>query len=231
MATSTPRTTAGTRKSAILPSVVNRDAWPPEPALPEAVEAASLDATLDHWSNDQLKEQLSLGIDAMNWIVRSVQSLRELQLATAQRAGAAYREAADQLKSATGVADFNALQLKLARENTQAAVDYLTQLGEATTRHAGEAVEAATSHLTRLQTLGWSTMAQWSQLQAALPQQPDVVEAEFEHLANPLAASPFAWPAQEATRQAFGFANSAWNDLVNWSGHWADGATAIKQPH
>jgi hypothetical protein len=42
------------------------------------------------------------------------------------------------------------------------------------------------------------------------------IEAEVDHVVNPWTASPFAWPAQEATRQAMTLATSAWNDWLTW---------------
>jgi hypothetical protein len=233
MATSTmPRSATASRNPALAPSATSSEDAAPKHTPPAAdAEATSIDTTLDHWSNDSWREQLSLGIDAMSWLFGAAQSLRELQLATARRAEAAQLQAAEQLKTANGMADFNRLQVELARAHMQTAVDHCSHLSEAASRHAVEAMAAITDHMVRLQNLGWSTLAQWSQLRAALPQQPEIVEAELEHLTNPLAASPFAWPAQEATRQAFTLASSAWNDLLTWSGHWADGATGVRQPH
>jgi hypothetical protein len=51
------------------------------------------------------------------------------------------------------------------------------------------------------------------------------IEAEVEHVVSPLAASPFAWPAQEATRQAMTLATAAWNDWLNWQAGAAGGAS------
>jgi hypothetical protein len=233
MATSTmPRSATASRKPALAPSATSSaDAASVQAAPAAEAEVASIDTTLDHWSNDSWREQLSLGIDAMSWLFSAAQSLREVQLTSARRAEAAQLNAAEQLKTAHGLADFNRLQLELARDHAQTMVDHCNRFTEAASRHAVEAMTAVIDHMARLQNLGWSTLAQWSQLQAAMPQQPDIVEAELEHLTNPLAASPFAWPAQEATRQAFTLASSAWNDLLNWSGHWADGAAGIQQPH
>jgi hypothetical protein len=44
------------------------------------------------------------------------------------------------------------------------------------------------------------------------------VEAEVDHVVNPLAASPFALPAQEAMRQAMALGTAAWNDWLTWQG-------------
>jgi len=51
------------------------------------------------------------------------------------------------------------------------------------------------------------------------------VEAEVDHVVNPLAASPFVWPAQEATRQAMTLATSAWNDWLTWQARAAGAST------
>jgi hypothetical protein len=71
----------------------------------------------------------------------------------------------------------------------------------------------------------WKAAGQWM---GALPNDSaglERMEAEVEHVVSPVAASPFIFPAQEATRQAMSLATAAWNDWLSWQGR-ASGASS-----
>jgi hypothetical protein len=105
----------------------------------------------------------------------------------------------------------------------------VTHIGEAVTRQAAENWSMAAIGLLQLQGAASSTAMQWLALQGRFPvtaEAFEALEAEVEHVTNPLVASPLVWPAQEATRQAMTLATSAWNDWLSWSSHWAEASRA-----
>ena len=67
----------------------------------------------------------------------------------------------------------------------------------------------------------WTAAAGWFEGLSKQGPGAELLEAEVEHVVSPLAASPLAWPAQEAARQAMTMAASAWNDWLGWSAEWA----------
>ena len=64
----------------------------------------------------------------------------------------------------------------------------------------------------------WKAAALWMGVLSKDSAGLERIEAEVDHVINPLAASPFVFPAQEATRQAMALATAAWNDWLAWQG-------------
>jgi len=223
MATSANR--AGARKTASRPTPAGNPS--PQEAPAESAEAAppAIDSTLDAWSSQAARESLSWQIDTCRALLRGAKAVREAQVQAAERAEASYLKAAEQLLSARSVADIGSLQLELLRANAEESLQHLTHLGELATRGWAETLQQAAEGWTRLGAAAWEGALQWSRWQASLPASADLVEAEMEHVTNPIAASPMVWPAQEATRQAMSLAAQTWND---WLGSLGSGAS---RPH
>jgi len=195
-------------------------------SVPAAAETNGnpLDIVLDEWSENTAKEQIAWEISASTALLRNAQTLREAQLEAAQRAQKAHEQAAAQLKKAHGINDLAAVQMELARADAEGFMQYWSKLGELTTKGALDVWNESASGYARMQTAAWSALLQFSKVQAALPANSEVFEAEVEHVTSPLTASPLVWPAQEATRQAMSLAATTWNDLLSWSGQWAEGS-------
>jgi hypothetical protein len=240
MATQTNRAAPNGRKPAAAPNVVNRDATPEDMEMPAPAQAdppadserdVTLEGALDSWSNSVGKEYLAWQIATCTALLRGAQALRNAQLEAAQRAEAAHERAAKDLLTVASLGDLASIQLELARADADGATQYWTEVGGVVTRNLLESMGQLTEGLTRMNGAVWSAATEWMKVQAALPQTADVLEAEVEHVASPLAASPLMWPAQEATRQAMTLASSAWNDWLSWSGHLADaGRSFVDRP-
>ena len=68
----------------------------------------------------------------------------------------------------------------------------------------------------QLNEAAWKAAGQWFGGLSGDPAGLQRLEAEVDHVANPVTASPLVWPAQEATRQAMTLATVAWNDWLTW---------------
>jgi hypothetical protein len=223
------RTAAG-RKPAAQPAAAPDGASGPARQDTGRDEAAqqppqpTIDSTLDAWAAQFAREQLAWQIGISRALLRGAKAMREAQMQAAERAEAAYLKAGEQLLQARGVADIGALQLEMARAAGERVLLHATRLGEVSGRGLAETLEEAASGWTRLSAAAWDGLLQWSRWQAWAAPQGELVEAEVEHVTNPIAASPMVWPAQEATRQAMSVAASTWNDWLNsWS--------ATSRPH
>jgi hypothetical protein len=150
--------------------------------------------------------------------LRNALELREAQVEAARSAQKAHAQAAENLKRANGITELAAVQLELARADAQGAMQYWAKLGELTTKGAMDLWSESASGYAKLQNAAWSALLQFSRVQASLPVSAEVLEAEVEHVTNPVTSSPLVWPAQEATRQAMSLAASTWNDWLSWTG-------------
>jgi hypothetical protein len=184
-----------------------------------------IDIVLDDWSESAAKEQIAWEISACTALLRSAQSVREAQLEAARRAREVHEQAAEQLKKAHGLSEVAQVQMELARADAEGAMQLFSKLGELTTKSALEMLSESAAGYAKLQNAAWSAMLQFSKAQAALPTSAEVLEAEVEHITNPVTSSPLVWPAQEATRQAMTLAASTWNDWLSWSGQVAGAGT------
>lgn len=214
------------RKAGAAPAPAQASPSTPTPQAdtPEAPPPA-IDSALDAWGAQAARDQLAWQINTCRALLRGAKAVREAQMQAAERAEAACLEAADQVLSARGIGDLGSLQLDLARRSAEAAMQHCTHLGEVVGRSWTEAIEEAAAGWTRMSTASWQGLLQWSRWQASLPASAEVVEAEVEHLTNPIAASPAVWPAQEAARQAMSLAASTWNDWLSWGGRLGEGQT------
>jgi hypothetical protein len=190
------------------------DAEDAHPATEEAAPPA-IDSALDAWSASTAREQLAWQINLCRAMLRSAKAVRQVQVEAAEHAEQAQMRAADQLLSARGVSEFAELQFALWRTNAEEATQYWSRLGETAVRSAAEALQESAAGWMRVSEAAWEGLSQWSRWQASVPQTAEVVEAEVEHVANPLNASPWVWPAQEAARQAFDVAAGAWRDWLS----------------
>lgn len=179
-----------------------------------AADATTLDEALSAWSGDAGRTWAGIGLALAAAWLQGARAVREEQRAAAERAEAACLAAGERLQSAADWQHAAAIQADLLREqledNVQTALRIGTLWRDSTIALAGQWVEGCT----RAQSSGFDNITRLAQVQAALPTSPEVLEAEAEHLANPLAAGPLMWPAQEAMRQGMGVATSVWNDWV-----------------
>jgi len=191
------------------------DAAPPEPsAAPAATSAMD---SLEDWTAQTTREQLATEIAACRAVLRGARAVREVQLQAAERAESTHLKAAEQLAQANGFPDVARIQLDLLQADFDQALQYWTRLSEASVRTLFDTLQESAAHWTRLNTGAWEAWTQWSQLQAKAALRSDIAEAEMEHVANPLAASPLFWPMQEAARQTLDAAHAAWHDWADWT--------------
>ncbi len=211
MATSAQR--AAGRKSTSRTAPVRARAAAP---AAEETEKPTIDTTLDAWSAQATRDQLAWEISACTAWLRGAKALREAQMQSAEQTEAAYLKAAEQLMSARGIDEFANIQFELLRQDAEQAMQYWQRMSEVLTRSLAEVYQEATAGWTRASESAMNGFNQWGKFQASLPQTADMVEAEVEHVANPLAASPMMWPMQEASRQAFDVASRTWNEWLQW---------------
>jgi hypothetical protein len=216
MATSTHRAATPGRKPAAR--VGAPEAQAPGTEAPQAPPA--IDSTLDAWVAQFAREQLAWQIGVSRAMLRGAKAMREAQMETAERAETACLKAGEQLLAARGVGEVSALQLDLLRAGGEEVLQHWTHLNEVAGRSLSEALQEAATGWSRLGAAAWDGLLQWSRWQAWVSPQSDLVEAEVEHMTNPIAASPMVWPAQEATRQAMSLAAQTWND---WLGNLGGG--------
>jgi hypothetical protein len=189
-------------------------------------EPAAIDAMLDDWSQSAAKEQIAWEISASNAVLRNAQALREAQLDATMRAQQAHEQCALQLEEANSINDLAVVQMSLAQAEAQSVFEYWAKLNESTTRGMLEACAEAANGCVRWQNAAWSAWLRLSQLRALLPRNAEELEAEVEHVTNPVTASPLVWPALEATRQAMTLATNSWNDWLSWTGEIAGNGDA-----
>jgi len=228
----THATRAGARKPSSKPSAATRPSS--DAASGRATEGSattetpSLDATLDAWSTQTSREQLALEIATCSTLLHGARAVREAQMQAAEQAEKVYLQAAERLLTARSLQDLAGIQFELLKTDAESAVQYWSRLGELAARNAMDTFQEAAAGWVRLGSTAMAGFTEWTRLQSSLPQGVEIVEAEVEHLTNPLAASPMVWPAQEATRQAMTLASSSWNDWMSWTSRLANGAT---RPH
>jgi hypothetical protein len=220
MATSAKRSAgrkAPSRPVPVAPASSGTDRHAASQPKAEADEAAppAIDSALDAWSASATREQLAWQIGLCRTLLRGAKAVRQAQAEAAERAESAQLRAADQLLSARGVSDFAEVQFELLRTNAEEAAQYWNRLGEVAVRSAAEAWQEGSTGWGRASAAAWEGLMQWTRWQAAVPQTADLVEAEVEHVANPFAASPLVWPAQEAARQVLDMAAGAWRDWLS----------------
>jgi hypothetical protein len=192
----------------------------PAPAAPDARDR-TIDGALSAWSDNTARDLASWGLGAATAWLRTLEALRDVQLEAVREASRLQEEAAAQLASVQGAGDLAQVQLTLAQSAGQVAMRSASRLGEVATRQALDAWKDAADGLGRFQGAAWTSTAQWLGGLAQQPADPELLEAEVEHVVSPVAASPFVWPVQEASRQALTLASSAWNDWLSASNRWA----------
>jgi hypothetical protein len=191
---------------------VPADEGPAELEAPAS--AATLDEALSAWSGDAGRAWANLGFSLCAAWLQGARALREEQRAAAERAEAACVAAGEKLQSAGDWQRAAAVQADFLRAQLEDNVQTVLRLAAIARDNAAALARRAAEGLSDAQLSGFNGLSRWAQVQAALPNSVEALEAEAEHLANPLAASPLVWPAQEALRQGMGFANSMWNDWV-----------------
>lgn len=188
----------------------------------------TLDVVLRECSQTTTKEQLGWEIATCSALLRGGQQLREAQLEASRTTQQAYQAAATQLKKASGIDELANIQTSLARADFENAMQLWVRLSALASQSALDVWNESASAAARLQNAAWSSTLQWFEHQASIVKRSEVLEAEVEHVTNTVAATPFVWPSQDATRQAMSLATSSWNDLLSWSGPFgqAIGSTA-----
>jgi hypothetical protein len=184
----------------------------------------TIDGALERWSEVASRELAAWGIGTTATLLRGMQAVQEAQLDAAREAQRLHEQAAAQLGSARTPADLAQIQLALAQSDGRVALESMSRIGEAATRQALQTWSDAAAGWVQVNGATWGAALQWLG-GVARPSDPELVEAEVEHVVSPLAASPLIWPAQEAARQALGAAGAAWNDWLSWSNRWADATT------
>lgn len=180
-------------------------------------DASTLDAALSGWTIDTGRAQAAWGMSILATVISATKSAREVQREAAERAESACLEAGRRLQSASDWTQAASAQADWLRSQSDESLRYWSRLAEIATRSSAETFQQSIEGWSKASTAAMEGMTRWAQVQAALPTTPEVMEAEAEHLTNPLSASPLGWPAQEAMRQGLGFATSLWNDWVDWS--------------
>ena len=213
----TPQRTRGRRKTAAPAHAQARSTDTPD---------AALDGTLDPLAEQATRDLAAWGLGASTALLRVVQAVQEVQLEAAREACKLQEQAVSQLASAHSAADLAQWQMTLAQSGGQVAMQSMSRIGEVATRQAFDAWKEASDGWGRLQGAAWSAAAQWFNGVAGQSADPELVEAEVEHVVSPLAASPFVWPVQEASRQAMTLASAAWNDWLTLSNRVAQGGWA-----
>jgi hypothetical protein len=179
-----------------------------------STSATTLDEALAAWSGDAGRTWAGLGLQLAAAWLQGARAVREEQRAAAERAEAACLAAGQRLQSAADWQHAAAIQADLLREQLEDSVQTALRIGslwrDNTLALAGQCAEG----FVQAQASGFDNITRLAQVQAALPTTPEVLEAEAEHLTNPLAAGPLMWPAQEAMRQGMSMATSVWNDWV-----------------
>ncbi|MED5619973.1 phasin family protein [Ideonella sp. BN130291] len=230
MATNANRAATSGRKTPTRPVQDNAG----DPADAQAATAGEPQATgtddtgNDAWPAQAARDHLAWEIASCSAVLRGARALREAQMQAAERAEQAHLQAAERLLTAGGLDEIADIQLQLLRTDAEQALQYWQRLSELATRGALDTLQEAMAGWAQASASAWSGMSQWTRLPGALQATAEKAEAEVEHAANPLAASPLVWPAQEATRQAMDLANATWNDWMSWTGRLADGSA---RPH
>jgi hypothetical protein len=191
---------------------------------PTAAEAAdpTIDAAMEQWTDQATQDLAAWGLGASTAFMRSLQALQEVQLDAARETFKLQEQAVSQLASAHGATDVAQLQLALAQGGGQVAMQSMARIGEVATRQAFDAWKEVADGWGRFQGAAWTAAAQWLGGVSRQAPDPELIEAEVEHVVSPLAASPFVWPVQEASRQAMTLASSAWNDWLTMSNRLAE---------
>lgn len=194
----------------------------------QGATAGDADAGDEAWPIQASRDHLAWEIATFSAVLRGAKALREAQMQAAEAAEQAHLQAAERLLTAAGLDDLADIQLQLMRAQAEQAMQHWGHLAELAARGSLDAMQEAIAGWARASVSTWSGMSQWARWPAALQATAEQAEAEVEHVANPMAASPLVWPAQEATRQAIDLANATWNDWMSWTGRLADGAA---RPH
>jgi hypothetical protein len=190
-------------------SSMSRPAKPAERPTEERRER-SIDNLLQRWSCGVVRQGLDGAIAGASALLRGAQELRRMQLEAGHQAEQAHADAAARIRQARASADFGAAQLALATATAEGMLRYLAALGDISTRTAAAVGNEWLEASTRIGREATSFAAFALQV-AAEPKSVDRIEAQAEHVLNPLGATFFGWPAQEASRE---WMSAAWS----WSG-------------
>lgn len=219
MATRSTPVREGARKRAVptpdTPSSAEPATAGEDNAAPTA--SASLEAALEDWTVRTGREQLAWEIAAWRALFRNARAVRETQLQAAERAETTHMQAAEQLLQARDAGQVAEVQFELMRTTFEDALQYWTRVGEAASQGLLQAMQESADGWARVSANAWNGWLEWSRSQTLAASRGDIAEAEVEHLSNPLAASPWFMPMQEATRQMMDAARAGWRDWQDWS--------------
>lgn len=179
--------------------------------------AVTLDAAVADWSQDTLRAQFAWGIGLLTAWVGGAKAVREAQRDAADRCEQACLRAGEQLQSARDWSQAASVHGDLIRAQSEEALRLWTELQQASASALAQTFERAVAGWSETSQASLAGLSRWVQVQASMPTSPEVIEAEAEHLTNPLAAGAIGWPAQEAMRQGMNIASSLWNDWMDWS--------------
>jgi hypothetical protein len=231
MATNANRAASSARKAPSRAASAADDALgrePGSPDVPPQEAAGNASEADDAWPIQASRDHLAWEIATCSAVLRGARGLREAQMQAAERAEQSHLEAAERLLGATGLDEMADIQLQLLRADAEQALQYWTRMGELATRGSLEACQEAMAGWARWSATACGGLSQWGRWPTTVRASAEQAEAQVEHVANPLAATPLVWPAQEATRQALDLANATWNDWMSWTGRLADGSA---RPH
>ena len=224
MASSTPQGRRSAPPASPVPDVASVERLASAPAIDPAssaagthVDASSWDAALSGWTTDTGRAVLAWGFSMTAALLAGAKATRDVQREAAERAEAACLAAGERLQSTRDGLQAVGVQSDWLRAQNDEAMRLWTRLAEIGARTGAEVVQRTVEGWSSTSSVALAGLGRWAEVQAALPTTPEALQAEAEHVANPLAAGPLAWPAQEAWRQGMSFASSMWNDWVDWS--------------
>jgi hypothetical protein len=194
---------------------------------PHASAEPTLDEVINGWGESTAREQVRWQLSALNAALRGVEQLGEAQAELSRQFQSRLVELEGQLGEARNLSDLATLQASVARTDFDAVARFCHHLVERGTDQWLHLCQESGNGLVRLQSAYWESALNWFRLQTYFGGDSEMIQAEFEHVLSPMAASPLVWPAQEATRQAAQLAANGWNDWLNWSGHFADAGRTL----
>lgn len=183
----------------------------------ETADSATLDEALSAWSVDAGRAWAAFGLNLYAAWLQGTRALREEQRAAAERAEAACLATGQRLQRAGDWQHAATIQGDFLREQAEDAMETALRLGNIARDNALAVASRIAEGWSDAQLSSFNGATRWAEVQAKLPTSPEALEAEAEHLTNPLTAGPLMWPAQEAMRQSMNLYSTVWHDWIESS--------------
>lgn len=183
---------------------------PHEDAARTERRAQTFDNVVQRWRHGCVKESLNSELGASGALLRGAQALRTMQADAAERTRVAHERAQAELASARSLPEVASLGLRLAQEDTQAALGYWSETMNIAVRSAVEGWSDALNALAKAQGLAGETSRHWLEC-AAQARPAETGEAEPTSAA---VGAPLLWPAPQTMRDAMALGARTWNDWL-----------------